>query len=624
MAVDYEALALEMGGTIVPDVDYEALALEMGGTLMPVDEVVAPELGSMETAAEIPGLEQPYQAPQPEPTMGEYGVGAAETLGTLATGATTGLIGGIGGAVEGTARSIIGGQYKTEGFAPMAAEYAQRGMQAGTYEPRGRVAPEVLKAIGEPLSQLPPILGAGGLPTAGRAARAGAALPGEMVSAGMERLPGAAGRAETARSVGAAQTPIALQRRTVAEMMPVPFEGKAGLTLGQASRDYAQLQFEKETAKLADVGSPLRERVEAQSANFIQNFDALVDLPTPIEREVRGIGAAVDQAIVNKAETIKRKIRKEYKKADDAGETMAPAIMEPLVVALNDLDRFSGVSKNIAAAKREAVRLGAIEIDDAGNIVPKTMTIKDAELLRQFVNKDTDWTDQRQSAMARQINGAIDASTEGLGGQTYKDARKLRRQYSEEFENVGLTSKLLGKKGKTDERKIALEDVFAKIVVMSPLEEMNKLRRTLLTAGPDGKQAWADLKSFGIEYIKEKSFSKSQRDSQGNPLLSPDQLNKVVQAMDRSGKLESLYGIKIAQQLRDLAELATVIYTAPPGAINFSNTSSAIANAMDMMMTYGISGVPVAGKAVIKEALDYIKNKKVKARIKASLEAPQQ
>ena len=41
-------------------------------------------------------------------------------------------------------------------------------------------------------------------------------------------------------------------------------------------------------------------------------------------------------------------------------------------------------------------------------------------------------------------------------------------------------------------------------------------------------------------------------------------------------------------------------------------------------MTYGISGVPVAGKAVIKEALDYIKNKKVKARIKASLEAPQQ
>jgi hypothetical protein len=620
MAVDYEALALEMGGKIVPDIDYDALALEMGGTVIPV---VAPKLGSMETVEEIPGLEQPYPEPQPRPTMGEYATGAAETLGTMATGATTGLLGGVGGTVEGLSQAIMQGRFGTPEGARQIAEYAQRGMQAGTYEPRGRVAPEALKAIGEPLSQLPPVLGAGGLPTAGRAARAGAALPREVIQAGMERLPGAEGRAEVARSVGAAQTPIALQRRTVAEMMPVPFEGKAGLTLGQSSRDYAQLQFEKETAKLADIGQPLRERVEAQSANFIQNFDALVDLPTPIEREVRGIGAAVDQAIVNKAEIIKRKIKNEYKKADDAGETMAPARMGPLVEALNDLDRFSGVAKNIAAAKREAVRLGAIEIDDAGNIIPKTMTIKDAELLRQFVNKDTDWADKRQSAMARQINGAIDASTEGLGGQNYKDARNLRRKYSEEFENVGLTSRLLGKKGKTDERKIALEDVFAKIIVMSPLEEMNKLRRTLLTSGPDGKQAWADLKSYGIEYIKEKSFSKSQRDSRGNPLLSPDQLNKVVRAMDRSGKLESLYGTKIAQQLRDLAELATVIYTAPPGAINFSNTSSAIANAIDMMMTYGIAGVPVAGKAVIKEALDYVKNKKIKARIKASLEAPQ-
>jgi hypothetical protein len=92
----------------------------------PQQPVQAPQFGGMESATEIPGLEQPYPAPQPEPTMGEYATGAAETLGTMATGATTGLLGAVGGAVEGTARSISGGQYKTEGFAPMAAEYAQR------------------------------------------------------------------------------------------------------------------------------------------------------------------------------------------------------------------------------------------------------------------------------------------------------------------------------------------------------------------------------------------------------------------------------------------------------------------------------------------------------------------
>ena len=132
-------------------------------TVAPQKPVQAPQFGSMETAVEIPGLEQPYPEPQPRPTMGEYATGAAETLGTMVSGATTGLLGGVGGAIEGTARSIAGGQYKTEGFAPTAAEYAQRGMQAGTYEPRGRVAPEALKAIGEVASALPPILGVGPL-----------------------------------------------------------------------------------------------------------------------------------------------------------------------------------------------------------------------------------------------------------------------------------------------------------------------------------------------------------------------------------------------------------------------------------------------------------------------------
>ena len=54
--------------------------------------------------------------------------------------------------------------------------------------------------------------------------------------------------------------------------MPVPFEGRTGLTAGQATRDFAQLQFEKETAKLGEIGAPLRERVQAQTANFIDNW----------------------------------------------------------------------------------------------------------------------------------------------------------------------------------------------------------------------------------------------------------------------------------------------------------------------------------------------------------------
>jgi len=426
------------------------------------------------------------------------------------------------------------------------------------------------------------------------------------------------------RSVGAAEAPVEVVRREVAAQMPVPFEGRTGLTAGQATRDFAQLQFEKETAKLGEIGAPLRERVQAQTANFIDNFDALIDLPTPIEREVRAIGMAVDRAVKNKAEVQRKKIQKLYKQADEAGDTLGLVQMQPLVLALEDLARFEGVAGNVGPIRKEANRLGAIAVNEEGNLIAQELSIKDAELLRQFVNQATDWTDKRQSLMARKINAAIDSSTEGLGGEIYKRARRERAKYAEEFENVGLTAKLLAKKGNTSERAIAFEDVFNKIIILSPVEEMNKLRRTLLKAGPDGRQAWADLKAQGIEFIKDRSLSVSQKDAAGNPLLSPDKLQKVVKALDNDGKLESLYGKKIAQQLRDLAELSTVIYTAPQGSVNFSNTASAIGNAVDTVLTYGISGMPIAGRAVLKESLDYVKNRKLKARIREALKEPKE
>jgi ribosome-associated translation inhibitor RaiA len=404
--------------------------------------------------------------------------------------------------------------------------------------------------------------------------------------------------------------------------MPVPFEGPTGLTKGQATRDFAELQFEKETAKLAEIGEPLRERVQAQSARFIDNFDALIDLSVPIEREVRGIGLAVDKAVTNKAEIQRKKIQKLYQQADDLGDTAELVEMRPLVGAIEDLARFEGVAANVKPIRQEAIRLGAVALDEDGILVAQQMSIKDAELLRQFVNQATDWTDKRQALMARKINSAVDNSTEGLGGAIYKKARKERQRYANEFENVGLTAKLLANKGKTSERAIAFEDVFNKIIILSPVEEMNKMRRTLLKAGPDGKQAWADLKAQGIAYIKDKSLSLSQRDAAGNPALSPDKLQKVIKTLDDDGKLESLYGKKISQKLRDLAELATEIYTAPQGAVNYSNTASAITNAVDTVLTYGISGMPIAGRAVLKESLDYIKNRKLKARIREALKEP--
>jgi hypothetical protein len=162
--------------------------------------------------------------------------------------------------------------------------------------------------------------------------------------------------------------------------------------------------------------------------------------------------------------------------------------------------------------------------------------------------------------------------------------------------------------------------VFDKIIVSSPIDETNKLRRTLLTAGPEGKQAWNDLKSMTVEYIKERAVLPNQRDEFNRPLISPAKLANTVRELDQDGKLVSLFGKNQAQVLRDLAEISIDIYTAPPGAVNFSNTSSALASAFDTVATFGLSGLPIAGKQTIAEILKYTKNRATRKRIKEALQ----
>jgi len=419
-------------------------------------------------------------------------------------------------------------------------------------------------------------------------------------------------------SLGSAATPADLQRVTTAEQLG--FVGPAGLTSGQRTRNFADLQFEKETAKLGDVGAPLRERVSNQTANLLQQFDAMVYRTEPMLADVRDIGKAVDKAVVNKAEVARRKVRSAYEKAEKDGSMLEPVTLDQLASTAVDVQRFEGVAPNVAPIRKEAIRLGLLTEDAEGNLIAQAKPIADTELLRQFTNEVTDWTDKRQSLMARKINSAIDTGTEGKGGESYKAARKLYEDFSNEFQNVGLTAKLLSTKRGTDERTIAFDDIFDKIIINAPLEEMNKVRKTLLTAGPEGKQAWNELKSNTIRYIINKSLSTAQRDERGQPLVSPDKLNSVIRSLDREGKLEGLYGKKQAQQIRDLGEIAIDIYTAPPGAINFSNTASALQVALDSVATFGLTGIPAPAVTALREASKFVKNREVRNRVRQSLQ----
>jgi hypothetical protein len=594
---------------------------------------------------------QQQNAPLPqEPGIGQQLIGAGETALTLGTAATGGTLGTLAGTLQGLSQQILSGQFGTPEAMRAVEQAAAKGAQALTYQPRTQAGQEQVQAVGQVLANvLPPVLPAiaapgavmqaarTAAPTVGAARQIGTAAGQRAATAtgqaivrpvqaattavretlGME-TPAAAAPAAGARvSMGSAATPQALQRVTTAEQLG--FVGPAGLTAGQRTRNFADLQFEKETAKLGDVGAPLRERVSNQTANLIQQFDAMVDRTEPMLVEPRDIGQAVSQAIVNKAEVARRKVSAAYTKAREDGSMLEPVTLDNLATTAADVQRFEGVAPNVAPIRKEALRLGILAEDADGNLVAQAKAIDDTELLRQFVNEATDWTDKRQALMARKINAAIDAGTEGKGGETYRAARKLRQDFANEFENVGLTAQILSTKKNTSERAIAFENVFDKIILNAPLEEMNKVRKTLISAGPDGKQAWNELKSNTSRYIINKALSTAQRDERGLPLISPDKLNSVIRSMDRAGKLEALYGKKQAQQIRDLGEIAIDIYTAPPGAINFSNTASALQVALDSVATFGLTGIPAPAVTALREASKYVKNRQVRMRVQQSL-----
>ena len=578
----------------------------------------------------------------PQRTLGEQVQGVGEAGLSAATGATGGTLGMIGGTLQGLAEQILSGNFGTKEAANLVEQSASKGMQALTYAPRGQAGQEYTENLGNAMQGLIPLgpltaelgaLGRGAAPVRqaagdlGRAAQS-VAVPAvakaaqnvrEAPQALVNRVRGepsqVSGRVD---SVGASATPAAMQRVATAESLPVPFTEKSALTKGQAGREFEQVQFEKEQAK-GPNGDLLRERAANQAEVLDQNFEAMVDMANPQVIERPAIGSAIDRSVVNKANFALKRISAAYKKAKESGELMAPVDMSGVADGVSAIERFEGVAPNAKAIRSEAVRLGILGADEDGVLQGSRVSLEDAELFRQFINEATDWGTKREAFVAKKVISSIDDATEGAGGELYAEARKLRRQYAQEFENSSLTRKILGTKPGTNERSIAVEDLYDRIIIGASVQEMNKLRSTLISAGPEGKQAWANVKAKVISEIKERATSKSQSDMRGRPIVSPDRLNREIAALDRDGRLESLFGKRHAQAIRDLGEIANALMTAPPGSVNHSNTASALMVALDSLGTFAVTGIPAPVATALREGLRHVKNRKVRARIKDSL-----
>ena len=569
-----------------------------------------------------------------EPSLGEKIVGAGETALTLGTGVTGGTVGMIGGTLKGLAEQILSGQFGTPQAANAVEQSAMQGAQALTYAPRTQAGQEMAAATGEALQQVTPITPMtaelGAISAGARAARPAMAATAQRVAAPVQAaatkvaetvkqaIPGAAPKRPTPgtpASGGAAGVDMATLRQAKADELPVPIK----LTEGQKTRQFEQQRFERETAKLPEVGAPIRERFATQNKQLQQNLESFIDMTGAEAPDLRSIGLTVDKALRDRAARDKTRIRTLYKEAEKAGEMEAPVKLDTVVQHLVDNAPEAEVANVLKATRAKALQLGVATEAPDGTLIAQPVSLKTAELFRRSIGGATN-AEPTNIMQASQMRSLIDASTEGLGGNMYKQARAARARFGSDYENIGLVKNLLGQKRGSSDRAIAMEDVLRRSVIdpSTSLDTVRQVRRLLQTEGPNGQQAWKELQGGTLKFMRDEATKGVGRDELGNPILSPAQLDRVIGQLDKSGKLDFVFGKKGAEQLRIINDVAKDVLVAPPGSVNTSNTASVLAGMMDIAIS-GTAGVPAPIMTSFRLMTKGIKDAKTRAKVRKAL-----
>lgn len=527
---------------------------------------------------------------EPKRTMREKMMALYEVPATMLSGAAL------------TVPSAVSALVTGEG--PMAM--AQRNM----YQPRSGASQDVLQSIGGAFeaSKIPPVVTTSMIPSYARMVQATppqARQIGQTVQETGPRIAQALRQPEpqpTMSGVGAAEVPLAAQRVEMAKQLRVPID----ISKGQATRTLADQQFEAETMKTypESVGKPLIAAQELRNTKIGQNLDAYVEATgarVANEFYMRPTGEAVDTALRETANKSKTAYKSAYTTARASEEGQQKVNVQGIINQLDGMEAEAANAPVITSAKMKLNQL-------AKN---GEMTLNEIEEVRKMVNRLSGDTPSNM-AFGGDIRTMIDTVTQNAGGDLFKKARTLRTKFANEFENIGLIDDLLKTKPKSKDRIVALEDVFEHSIMKADLDSLMALGRTLKKT-PNGRQAFKELQGQTIENIRNAITKNIETDSLGQRNFNPKQFDTIVKNLDKSGKLDYMFGKAGAQELRNLRDTAITI-NSPVKGINQSNTASA----MDKVLNKLINRIPLVGP-MVEAGAEALEKQKISKQVKESL-----
>lgn len=465
------------------------------------------------------------------------------------------------------------------------------------YQPRTQIAQDVLSGIGRGFeaSKLPPFM-PGAMtfqPLASDAmaqARAAGAAQVAKAPVKIADVINAISKQEPVQQMtgmGAADTAKSLERQTRAQNLRVPVT----LTKGEATRQPGVQQFEIETAKIypEGVGADLIKRQVETNQNILSNFDAYATgTGAEMSGLLRPVGKIVDSALVKQANEANMKVNDAYTLARQSGETKA---LVPYQNITDYIEKQGPTVRKTLSPVLSAVE-DQLKINDPNGV--GVISIDALEDIYQFIGQNAQ-AGTPNAVHGRVLKGLINESTEGAGGDLYKQARQMRVQYARQFENAASVDKLLRNKPGTTDRAVAFEDVFDHAILKGSFDDTRNIAVLLKKGGTQGQQAWRELQGQTIEYIKDQATKNIQRDAAGRPVPSAAAMNKVVRDLDADGKLDYIFGKKGAEEIRDLRDVMMDVYSPVKGAANYSNTSSSFIRALQNINKTPLSRIPGVG-----------------------------
>jgi len=393
----------------------------------------------------------------------------------------------------------------------------------------------------------------------------------------------------TMKGMGAAEVTAARLRQERGNELLIPMGDD--LTKSQITRNPGDVMFERETAKSPEYGQPLQEKYAKQNEKLQRNLQAEVDQTGAemVGTDLSEFGKTVAETVGKYKDARYKEVSDAYKLAQDAGETAQPVSYK----SITDLIQKETQGRPTKKAQNPLYAIVEEELNANDPTRSGKISINAMEDIRKLINEEADPTKKGTVRLSKQLRKEIDTSTQNAGGDLYKEARAKNTAFESEFTDQGIIRDINQLKRGTTDRVVPLENLADKLVFKGTGADVKAVFATLEKMGPEGQQMAKELRGYAAEKIRQEATKGVGRDINGKPYVSTAALDNQIKALDKSGKLDFLFGAKQAERFRTLNEFTKDLQTTPLGTVNTSGTTSTLLSALaEMGASAAITGVP--------------------------------